>query len=108
MSADSPGFRFSIKDLPLGFDIWEIKDLRQAPWSGPLVPADTRAELERLRAIVRDVAALDPIQLYQDDWLMCAFCDADGGWLEQEVGPHDPGCPWLRATQEVTQHESRS
>jgi len=79
--------------------------LRAPGWPG-VVPAmeamhRAAAELERLRAIVADMAELDPIQLYQDDWLMCAFCDAEGGWFEAEVGPHEVGCPWLRATQEV-------
>ncbi len=112
------GYVFGPEDLPLGFDISEVKDLRQAPWSPWLKPDQSEAtaavvasvenleqmmaELARLRAIVRDLAACP--EPYNIEWAECQLCESER--LIDGQGDmttlHTPGCPWLRATQEVT------
>lgn len=54
-------------------------------------------ELARLRAIVRDLAATEPLDTEFNE---CRLCFGDYDWLEKHC-THDPCCPWLRATQEV-------
>ena len=49
--------------------------------------ASMATELERLRSIVSDLAA--------EQFSRISPCPLCGEW-----DPHDPGCPWLRATQE--------
>jgi len=64
------------------------------------------AEIERLRAIVADLAELDceveiPVSTMTDETAtVCITCDAVlEGCVYTRVGPtdHDPGCPWRRA-----------
>lgn len=60
-----------------------------------------RAELERLRSIVSDLAALEP---YDDEYNVCGMCLATAIWdyrQRKDMTVHEPGCPWLRATQET-------
>lgn len=64
--------------------------------SGPedrLVLDEACAELERMRTIVSDLAAADPT-LYD----LCALCDGEDPTGErQDIGWHEPDCPWRRA-----------
>lgn len=97
--------RFGLEDLPLGFD---LSDLREAPGPAPFEHkmAKMSAELERLRSIVSDLAA----QNYPGDNETgdCVLCGAEFDWspgLANRIS-HDPGCPWLRATQEQSTHDN--
>ncbi len=59
------------------------------------------AELARLRAIVRDLAARP--EPYNIEWAECQLCESErliNGQGDMAT-VHDPGCPWLRATQEA-------
>lgn len=58
---------------------------------------DLLGELERLRAIVRDLAESNP---YEGEYGMCVLCLTDPPSIAENVS-HAPGCPWLRATQEA-------
>lgn len=55
-------------------------------------------ELARLRAIVRDLAETEPLDTEFNE---CRLCFGDYDWLGDKRCVHDPGCPWLRAQQEV-------
>jgi len=57
-------------------------------------------ELERLRAIVSDLAEIDPLSGAPSNWWSCDIGEDCEGGYGRDLVHHDPGCPWLRATQE--------
>jgi hypothetical protein len=57
------------------------------------------SELERLRAIVKDLASSKPVA-YNDGWgPECLIC-----WSLTEDEPHEPDCAWLLAVKEGASH----
>lgn len=92
-----------IAPLPDGSPRWVCDS--HGVWSDPPTasPPLPTSELERLRAIVKLLAASDPTALDKWDEWYCPLCEAAHPGSDRADTPHRSSCAWRLARNEMEQ-----